>query len=117
MLMWTGLTWVTMPLLSLKFGYLGVSYAVIIIATSSFVTILMARKYVNFNFWRILRTPVIASLAMSLFLLFFAHYGTSVIFLLIIGLFAAAIYFATIILIEGISFISNTLSYFRLKHD
>lgn len=117
MLMWTGLTWVTMPLLSLKFGYLGVSYAVIIIATSSFVTILMARKYVNFNFWRILRTPVIASLVMSLFLLFFTHYGTSVVFLLIIGLFAAAIYFATIILIEGISFISNTLSYFRLKHD
>ena len=116
MLMWTGLTWVTMPFLALKFGYLGVSYAVAIIATSSIVTIFMARKYVHFSLLNILKTPLFATLSMSLFLLAFIHYGTSVFNLVAIGIFSAAIYFSTVILVEGISFFTNTLNYFKIKH-
>ena len=116
MLMWTGLTWVTMPFLALKFGYLGVSYAVAIIATSSIVTIFMARKYVHFSLLNILKTPLFATLSMSLFLLAFIHYGTSVFNLVAIGVFSAAIYFSTVILVEGISFFTNTLNYFKIKH-
>lgn len=116
MLMWTGLTWATMPLLALKFGYMGVSYAVAIIATSSIVTIFMARKYVQFNLLNILKTPLIATFVMSLFLAVFIHFGTSVISLVIIGVFSASIYFSTIILVEGISFFTNTLNYFKIKH-
>ncbi|HSV95034.1 MAG TPA: oligosaccharide flippase family protein [Spirochaetia bacterium] len=116
MLMWTGLTWATMPLLALKFGYMGVSYAVIIIATSSIITIFMARKYVQFNLLNILKTPLIATFIMSIFLSVFIHFGTSVISLVIIGVFSASIYFSTIILVEGISFFTNTLNYFKIKH-
>ncbi len=117
MLMWTGLTWLTMPFLSLKFGYLGVSYAVAIIATSSFVTILLARKYVHFNLLNILKTPLAATFLMSSFLVFTIQYGNSFTRLIIIGLISASVYFGTIILVEGKSFIKDTLSYFRLKHD
>lgn len=117
MLIWTGLTWLTMPFLSLKFGYLGVSYAVAIIATSSLITILLAQKYVQFNLLNILKTPLSASFLMSGFLAIFIHYGTSVFNLVAIGIFSATIYFSTIILIEGISFFTKTLNYFKLKHD
>lgn len=117
MLMWTGLTWVTMPFLALKFGYMGVSYAVAIIATSSIVTIFMARKYVRFSLINILKTPLIASFAMSAFLGIFMHYGTSVFSLITIGIFSATIYFSMILLVEGISFFTNTLNYFKIKHD
>ncbi|HCW31489.1 TPA: hypothetical protein DGD59_02085, partial [Candidatus Collierbacteria bacterium] len=89
MLMWTGLTWITMPFLALKFGFLGVSYAVAIIATSSLVTILLARKYVDFNLLNILKTPLFATLSMSLFLSVFIRYGTSVFNLVTIGIFSA----------------------------
>jgi O-antigen/teichoic acid export membrane protein len=117
MLMWTGLTWLTMPFLALKFGYLGVAYAVIIIASSSIITIIMAKKYVNFSMLNILKTPLIASISMSVFLTIFIHYANSVINLVMIGVFSAAIYFSTIILVEGISFFTKTLNYFKLKHD
>ncbi|MFZ3069194.1 MAG: oligosaccharide flippase family protein [Microgenomates group bacterium] len=116
MLMWTGLTWITMPFLALKFGFMGVSYAVAIIATSSIVTIFMARKYVHFSLLNILKTPLFATLSMSLFLLVFVRYGTSVFNLVAIGVFSAAIYFSTVILVEGISFFTNTLNYFKIKH-
>ena len=116
MLMWTGFTWLTMPFLSLKFGYLGVSYAVAIIATSSFITILLARKYVHFNLLNIFKTPLAATFLMSSFLVFTIQYGNSFTRLIIIGLFSALIYFGTIILIEGKVFFKNTLNYFRIKH-
>lgn len=117
MLMWTGLTWLTMPALSVKFGYMGVSFAVAIIATSSMATIFMAKKYVNFNLLNILKTPLVAGLAMSLFLYFSIDFASSITYLLIVGAFAASIYFGTIILVEGTSFVTNTIGYFKLKHE
>jgi O-antigen/teichoic acid export membrane protein len=116
MLMWTGLTWATMPLLSLKFGYLGVSYAVAIIATSSIVTIFMARKYVQFNLFNILKTPLLATLSMSIFLSLSIRFGTSTLTLIAIGVFSSAIYFSTVIFFEGVAFVKNTLNYFKIKH-
>lgn len=68
MIMWTSLTWATMPFLAYKFGYLGASYATFIIATSSIVTIFAARKYVSFNLYYSLKTPVISSAVLGLLL-------------------------------------------------
>jgi O-antigen/teichoic acid export membrane protein len=116
MLMWTGLSWLTMPFLSIKFGYLGVSYAVALIATSSIVTIFMAKKYVHFNLLNILKTPLAATLLMSSFLMFTISFGNSFARLTFIALISAVIYFGTIILVEGRSFIKESLNYFRLKH-
>jgi len=116
MLMWTGLTWTAMPFLALKFGYLGVAYAVAIIATSSIVTIFMARKYVHFSLLNILKTPLAATFLMASFLSFTIRFGTSFSSLIVIGIISAATYLGTIILIEGISFFANTFNYFKIKH-
>jgi len=116
MLMWTGLTWLTMPFLAIKLGYMGVTYAVAIIATSSFVTILLARKYVHFSLWNILKTPVLATGAMALFLSFATPFASSIYILIAIGLASVAIFFGLITLLEGPIFFSQTLNYFKLKH-
>ena len=117
MLMWTGLTWLTMPLLALKYGYLGVSYAVSIIATSSMITIFMARKYVRFDLKNILGTPLAATFTMSTFLFFSINHANSLILLIVLGIVSLIVYLLTIVIFEGNSFFSNTINYFKIKHD
>ena len=116
MLMWTGLTWAIMPLLAIKFGYLGVAYATGIIATSSIVTIFMAKKYVDFNIFSIIGTPITATLFMSFFLFFATGYITSFPILTLIVISSITIYSLVILLLEGKSFFTDTLSYFKIKH-
>jgi O-antigen/teichoic acid export membrane protein len=116
MLMWTGLTWLAMPFLSLQFGYMGVAYATGIIATSSFVTILMAKKYVSFSLLNILKTPIFATTLMSLFLFFSTQFVNSVASVLMIGLTSLLVFLLSIFLIEGKSFFTDTLNYFKIKH-
>lgn len=116
MLMWTALTWVTMPFLSIKFGYMGVAYATGIIATSSLVTILMAKKNVNFNVLNIIGTPIIATGIMSIFLLFSLRISHSLLSVGIIIVLAGAIFTLSVLALEGKKFFINTLGYFKIKH-
>jgi len=116
MLMWTGLTWAVMPLMAIKFGYLGVAYATGIIATSSIITIFMAKKYVNFSLVAIIRTPLIATATMSLYLFFVTGFITSFSALAIIILISAFTYTLIILLLEGKLFFTETFSYFKIKH-
>lgn len=116
MIMWTGLTWLTMPYLSIRFGYMGVAYATAIIATSSLVTIFMAKKYVDFSLFNILKTPIVATMIMSVILYLGSHLVTSSITLVVSVILSMAIYFAMVILLEGKLFIRETLSFFKLKH-
>ncbi len=116
MLMWTGLTWLTMPFLSLRFGYLGVAYATGIIATSSFVTILLARKYVTFNLYTILKTPLIATTLMSAFLFFSTRFINSFVSVISVGTLSVLIFLLSILFIEGKSFFTTTFNYFKIKH-
>lgn len=65
MVMWTGLTWAIYPILAIRYGYNGVAAAAALVATSSIVAILIAKKYLDFNL-KCLRAPVIATLGMGL---------------------------------------------------
>ena len=116
MLMWTGLTWATMPFFAIKFGYTGVAYATGIIATSSVLTIFMAKKYVDFSVLNILKTPIIAALPLSLWLFLFSVTIHSFPSLITHCLISAAIYFLAIFILEGQEFITQTLNYFKIKH-
>ena len=116
MLMWTGLTWAIMPLLAIKYSYLGVAYATAIIATSSIITILMAKKYVDFRFLEIIKTPIAATALMSLFLLFSHRFVTSFPNLFIIITLSSGIYISSIFLLEGKAFFINTRSYLKIRH-
>ena len=116
MLMWTGLTWLTMPFMAIKFGYLGVAYATGIIATSSLVTILLAKKHVDFNFFNIIKTPILALLPMSFWLYLSVGSIFSFLSLALIIIISIAIYFLAILILEGKLFFLDTLSYFKIKH-
>lgn len=116
MIMWTILTWITMPFLSLKFGYMGVAYATGIIATSSVVTIIMSKKFVNFNVKNIIGTPMLATGIMSIFLFVATRYTTSVFSVVSTVILSAVIFTLSVYVLEGKEFFINTLSYFKIKH-
>ena len=116
MLMWTGLTWLTMPYMAYKFGFMGVAYATGIIATSSIATIVLAKKYVHFNFVSIVKTPILAILPMSGWLYFSVGSISSVMSLITVIVFSVLIYILTILILEGKIFFRETLNYFKIKH-
>jgi len=69
MLMWTALTWIFYPILSLKFGYQGTAVAALIVGFSSFIVWFLAQKIFGLNVFLAISRPVIASALMILFLL------------------------------------------------
>lgn len=62
MIMWTVLTWIFFPLLSLKYGYLGTAVANLIVGLSSFIVWYLAYKYFKANIFKSILHPIIASL-------------------------------------------------------
>jgi O-antigen/teichoic acid export membrane protein len=74
MLMWLGLTWSLMPVLGLKFGYNGVAFATALIAFSSVVAVIVAKKQVNFNLSSTIFKPLLASVLMGI-LIYFARFN------------------------------------------
>jgi O-antigen/teichoic acid export membrane protein len=64
MIMWTILTWIFYPILSIKFGFIGTAYAALIVGSSSIVAWIIAQKMFNFNTIVNIAHPLIASLLM-----------------------------------------------------
>ncbi len=117
MLMWTSLTWLTMPILATRYGFMGAAYATAIIATSSYVTIFLTNKIVKLNFVKILKTSVISSLVMSAFLYPSLRLaGQNPYFILALFAISFAIYGISVLFIEGKQFFITTKNYFSLKH-
>ena len=69
MIMWTLLTWPTYFFLSKNFGYVGTSWAVLIVGSSSFVVWLTADKIFSVNIFKTVASPFLSSLLMALALL------------------------------------------------
>lgn len=105
MIMWTVLTWIFYPLLGIKFGYNGVAAAAALVAFSSLVAIWVAKKEVNFRFWKSINKSLISSLVMGGLIYFlsplFEKTLIGVIFLTILG---ALFYFGLIFLMMGENF-------------
>ena len=116
MLMWTGLTWTIMPLFALKFGYLGVAYATAIIATSSIITVIMAKKVISLNLFSALKAPLLSSLIMSLFLFLTFSFFPNIVGIFILGAISISVYLFSVLFFEGKQFFQNTFNYFKLKH-
>jgi O-antigen/teichoic acid export membrane protein len=71
MIMWTSLTWILTPILAIRYHYSGVAYATAIIALTSFIPVIIVRKYVKFNLISSLLKPAIATLGMIIVSLLF----------------------------------------------
>ncbi|HEY5601084.1 MAG TPA: oligosaccharide flippase family protein [Patescibacteria group bacterium] len=101
MVMWTVLTWVLTPLLTIKYGFMGVAIASAIISFTSIATIIIFKKFVNVAIFRSITKPVIASIIMGVVLFFVSERlvnSTITLFLMIpIG---AVLYFGLIYLLD-----------------
>lgn len=62
MIMWTALTWIFYPLLSIRYGYVGTSYAALIVGSSSFVVWFVAGRIFQINILKSILHPLIGSL-------------------------------------------------------
>ena len=64
MIMWTILTWIFFPILSLKFGYIGTSIAALLVGLSSVFAWLLCQKHFQVNIFSTVFKPFLASLLM-----------------------------------------------------
>lgn len=69
MLMWTVLTWIFFPFLSLKFGYTGTAVASLIVGSSSFLVWYLANKLYRVNVLKVVFHPLVGSILIFLFTL------------------------------------------------
>ncbi len=113
MVMWVVLTWLFMPTLGLYKGYLGVSLAVGLIATSSIVTVIAVRRHIRFSLSAAFRTSIISSLAMLVFLVAVSRFASNILAVGAIAVSSGLVYLFTVYLLEGKEFMKVTLSYFK----
>jgi len=116
MVMWVILTWIFIPVLGWYRGYLGVSLAVGLIATSSVVTVIAVRKHIKFSLTKSFRTSLISSTAMITFLVVTTRFITNIWHVFALTIASAMVYFTTVYLLEGKQFIKVSLSYFKSGH-
>ncbi len=116
MLMWTSLTWATFPVLSYKFGYLGVAYATAIVATSSIVTICLAKRVVKFDFLQSIKTSLISSMAMIVFLASLRFFSQTILTVLIGSGIAVTVYILTVVYLEGHALIQTAKQFINHKN-
>lgn len=116
MVMWVVLTWLFMPILGWYRGYLGVSLAVGLIATSSLVTIIAVRKHIRFSISAAFKTSIISSLVMLFYLLALSRFATNIYMIGVLAVTSCLIYFFSVYLLEGKQFIKVSLGYFKSSH-
>ncbi|MDD4026867.1 MAG: oligosaccharide flippase family protein [Candidatus Shapirobacteria bacterium] len=90
MIMWTVLTWILFPILSIKFGYIGTAYATLLVGMSSFIVWFMAKRVFDIQIIKTIFKPATATFLMVVACLFFQSLGLSS-FLNIIGTFLLSI--------------------------
>ncbi len=113
MVMWVVLTWLFIPALGWYGGYLGVSLAVGLIATSSIATVIVVRKHIKFSLTAAFRTSLIASTVMAAILLFLIPFATNILTVAGLAVTSGIVYVLAIYLLEGKEFLKVTLSYFK----
>lgn len=116
MIMWTSLTWILFPVLSFKFGYLGVAYATGLIATSSVATIYFAQKIIKFEFLNSIKTSLISSFVMSAFLYFTISGSSPLANVVIMAAISVTIYSVTVIYLEGKQLLSTIKQFTAIKN-
>ena len=99
MIMWTVLTWILVPALSIKYGVNGAAAGYAFVGLSSLIAIYIAHKYIKIDFWTALGKPIIAAafLGITIYLLQIQlpRSVTSLIFTIILGIlvYAGSIFF------------------------
>lgn len=64
MIVWTIATWILTPTLTYLYAYFGFPITVAVISISSVVVVAVAKKYIEFQFFRAVRKPFLSAVAM-----------------------------------------------------
>lgn len=101
MIMWTVLTWLFVPFLSIRYGINGAAIGFTLVGLSSFIALLIISKYISINYLQSIGKPVIVSIVLGVILylidLFLSASIVEVIMMIGIG---ALTYLLTVIAIE-----------------
>lgn len=116
MIMWTSLTWALFPALSYKFGYLGVAYATALVATSSMVTIYLAKKVVKFEFLSSVKTSLISSAIMIAFLFTLSSLPQTIPTILIGSAISVTVFVLSAIYLEGQELVKSVRQFISHKN-
>ncbi|HJX59030.1 MAG TPA: oligosaccharide flippase family protein [Patescibacteria group bacterium] len=104
MIMWTVLTWLFVPILSIKYGVNGAAAGYALVGTSSLIAIFVAKRFVNFSLSQSALKPLLASAVMGGTLLFLRRIlpvSTSSVFIMVAT--GVAVYMVAIYILVGIS--------------
>ncbi len=86
MVMWTVLTWILYPYMTIKYGYIGTSIATLLVGLSSIIVWIVAKKIFDINILKIVLHPFIGSLIMIFLVLIVQNLNISPLFNLISSL-------------------------------
>jgi len=108
MVMWTTLTWIFIPFLSIKLGVNGAAIGYALVGASSLVAIFISKKYVDFSLKNTVLRPAIATVIMCTILLVTRYYlpinSTSVWLLIVEGI---LVYSVSIYILIGASIVTD----------
>lgn len=108
MIMWTVLSWISIPLLATKYGVTGASVGYALVGASSIVAIIIAKKYVNFSITGSIVTPLVGSLVMGFFLVIAKKLlPVTINSMILLTAFGVAIYTASMLSMTGISLVAD----------
>jgi O-antigen/teichoic acid export membrane protein len=100
MVMWTVLTWALMPFMASRFGFVGVAYSAAIIAFTSIVPMVLVKRAINISYTKSLRTPVVASIVMIVFMLLTQHWMRNIFLVLGLNTVGMGIYALTVFILD-----------------
>ncbi len=108
MIMWTLLSWATIPALAYQFGVVGAASGYAIVGASSIIAIGIAKRHVGFSLMDSIARPLVASIGMGAVLLvarsLLPHTLASVGALVGIG---ASVYVVLILILVGVSLVDD----------
>lgn len=101
MVMWTILTWLIIPFLSLRYGISGAGLGFATVGVSSIFAIIKASKYVKINYFETLGKPFVASILMGIIIFILKIFlNTSFISVILLGLIGIFSYLILILILE-----------------
>lgn len=108
MVMWTILEWALTPFLTIKYGFIGVGLAAFLISFTSFLTVVIVKKYMQVRIWGSVWPAILASLIMGVSVFSFNYFFTqnSIGLIVSIGL-GALMYMGLIMLFAKKDFIDT----------
>jgi len=92
MVVWTILTWMLVPALTVTFGYNGVAEGAFIISFTGVLPIIIMKKIVNFRIIHVLYKPLVATLFTSVAVFFVLQFANNLPGVIIAAVSAAVIY-------------------------